>query len=274
MPAIYAHKRFGERIFEFLPTRFKDAFEPYKDCFLLGLVGPDLLFYHQPFKANQTRKKALELHYLPAKDFFVSAAKKICSQSVENYENTALAAYTAGFICHFTLDNACHPRVYELEDTGVSHGRIESEFDKYILRREDKQVFGKNHSKHLKASKRAVQAGASILDVKQDEVRRSVRTLKLINGVFSCRFKFVHRLVHALLKKMNMQEKYSGMLFFHEDEKGCLTINADLYKDLEDAIPLGVESIAKFFEDIETTAQTGAIDNIFDKDYRGGIIHE
>ena len=241
---------------------------------MLGLEGPDLFFYHKPFKTNETRKRARQIHYDSAKNFFVSAAKKIFSGSAQNPENTALSAYTAGFICHFTLDNACHPRVYDLEDTGVSHGRIESEFDKYILRKEDNRVFGKNHSKHLKATKQTVNAGATILDAKESEIRRAIRALKLINGAFAIRYEFMHKLVHALLKKMNLDEKYGGMFFHHEDEKGCLTINEGLYKDLENAIPLAVQSICKFFNNLETTAQTGAIDNIFDKDYRGGRNHE
>ena len=274
MPAVYAHKRFGDLVFEALPLRFQEAFEPYKDCFLLGLVGPDIFFYHKPFKANETRKRALQLHYDSGKEFFISAAKKICSQAVENFENTPLAAYTAGFICHFTLDNACHPRVYELEDTGVSHGRIESEFDKHILRKEGKRVFGENHSKHLKATRQTITASATILDAKESELNRCVRTLKLINGGFACRYVFVHKLVHALLKKLNMEKKFGGMLFHHEDETGCLTINDGLYQDMVDGIPVAVQSICEFFNHIETTARTGAIDNIFDRDYRGGIIHE
>lgn len=274
MPAVFAHKRFGEQVFESLPTRLKEAFLPYKDCFMLGLEGPDVLFYHKPFKANETRKRARQLHYAPAKDFFVSAAKKIHAQETENSESTAIAAYTAGFICHFTLDNACHPRVYDLEDTGVSHGRIESEFDKYLLRKEYNRVFGKNYSKHLKSNKQVVNACATIIDAKESEIRRAVKTLKFINGVFACRYGFVHKLVHALLKKLNVHKTYGGMLLHREDEKGCVTINADLYKDFEEAIPLAVQTIDGFFNNLETTAQTGAIDNVFDKDYRGGRIHE
>ena len=274
MPAVYAHKRFGERIFEFLPIPLQQAFASYKDCFMLGLEGPDVLFYHRPFKSNETRKRARQIHYASAKNFFVSAAEKICAQDVENPENTALAAYTAGFICHFTLDNACHPRVYDLEDTGVSHGRIESEFDKYVLRREGNQVFGKNHAKHFKTNKEVVRACATIIDAKESEIRRAVKTLKAINGAFSCRYVFVHKLAHDILTKLNMEKLYGGMLFHHEDEKGCNTINEGLYNDLEQAIPLAVQTVSEFFANLKTTAQTGAIDDIFDKDYRGGRIHE
>ena len=274
MPAVYAHKRFGERVFEFLPANLKEAFTPYKDCFMLGLEGPDVFFYHRPFKANETRKRALQLHLNSAKSFFVSAANKINAQKVDNPEATAIAAYTAGFICHFTLDNACHPRIYDLEDTGVSHGRIESEFDKYILRREGKQVFGKNPAKHFKANKETVQAAAKILDAKEEEIHRAVKTIRLINGLFASRFGFVHKFVLFALRKLGMEKKYGGMLLHHTDDEACNAINADLYRDFEDAIPQGVASIVEFFNHLKTTAQTGAIDNIFDKDYRGGRIHE
>ncbi len=274
MPAVYAHKRFGERVFEFLPIQLKEAFAPYKDCFMLGLEGPDIFFYHKPFKANETRKRALQMHYDSAKDFFISAAEKICAQDVANPKSTPLAAYTAGFICHFTLDNACHPRVYEVEDTGVSHGRIESEFDKYILRKEGNRVFGVNHSKHFKATKQTLHASATILDAKECELRRCISTLKFINGAFACRYVWVHNLIQFLLKKLNAQKKYGGMLFHHEDEPACLVSNPYLYKDLENAIPLGVKTVSEYFNNLKATAQTGAIDEIFDRDYRGGKIHE
>lgn len=274
MPAVYAHKRFGERVFEFLPIQLKEAFAPYKDCFMLGLEGPDIFFYYKPFKANETRKRALQMHYDSAKDFFISAAEKICAQDVANPKSTPLAAYTAGFICHFTLDNACHPRVYEVEDTGVSHGRIESEFDKYILRKEGNRVFGVNHSKHFKATKQTLHASATILDAKECELRRCISTLKFINGAFACRYVWVHNLIQFLLKKLNAQKKYGGMLFHHEDEPACLVSNPYLYKDLENAIPLGVKTVSEYFNNLKATAQTGAIDEIFDRDYRGGKIHE
>ena len=274
MPAVYAHKRFGERIFEFLPADLKQAFTPYKDCFMLGLEGPDIFFYHRPYKPNETQNRARQLHLNSAKDFFLSAANKITAQETDKPEATAIAAYTAGFICHFTLDNACHPRVYKLEDTGVSHGRIESEFDKYILRKEGKQVFGNNPAKHFKATKETISSASKILDAKEVEIRRAVRMIKLVNGIFTSRFGFVHTFVLFLLKKLGLEKRYGGMLLHHTDDEACSAINADLYRDLENAIPQGLENITIFFKHLKTTAQTSVIDNIFDKDYRGGIIHE
>ena len=156
----------------------------------------------------------------------------------------------------------------------MSHGRIESEFDKYILRKEGKQVFGKNPAKHFKANKETVQAAAKILDAKEEEIHRAVKTIRLINGLFASRFGFVHKFVLFALRKLGMEKKYGGMLLHHTDDEACNAINADLYRDFEDAIPQGVASIVEFFNHLKTTAQTGAIDNIFDKDYRGGRIHE
>ncbi len=274
MPAIYAHKRFGERVFDALDERLKTAFEPYKQCYLLGFEGPDILFYHKPFKANETRKKGSRLHLVSAEDFFLSAARKIRSQATADCENTALAAYVAGFICHFCLDNACHPRVYELEFTGVSHGLIESEFDKYVMRQDGVKVFGNNPAKHIKNKNGVAQAAAQILDVEEKEIKRAIKTIRFINGAFVCRFKFVHKIIHAFLRKINMETHYGGMLVHHEDDPACAAITPDLYADLKAAVPATAALICDYFENLETIARTGVVNKFFDKNYTGGILDE
>lgn len=48
MPAIYAHRAFGEDLKKRLPPeRFAEVFA-HPDCFALGLHGPDTLFYFHP----------------------------------------------------------------------------------------------------------------------------------------------------------------------------------------------------------------------------------
>ena len=274
MPAIYAHKRFGERVFNALDERLQRAFAPYKECYYLGFEGPDILFYHKPFKTNETRKKGPYLHLRSAEKFFLSAAKKICSQAVDDVINTATAAYIAGFICHFCLDNACHPRVYELEFTGVSHGLIESEFDKYIMRQEGVKVFGNNPAKHIKNKNGAANAAASILEVEESEIKRAIKTIRFINGAFVCPFKFVHNIIHAFLNKIKMEDRYGGMLIHHEDDPACSKINAGLYDDLKNAVTDTAKLVTEYFDNVETTARTGVVNKSFDKNYTGGILDE
>lgn len=74
MPAIYAHRAFGEDLKKRLPPeRFAEVFA-HPDCFALGLHGPDTLFYFHPLGKNAVNLRGEELHKRPAREFFFAAA--------------------------------------------------------------------------------------------------------------------------------------------------------------------------------------------------------
>ena len=124
MPALYAHKRFGEEVIANLPPSFADIIQKYPTAFYLGTQGPDILFYHQPIRKNPIKTKGMDTHLTSADGFFITQAKRLLNDKdekngayVQNKDgkylpNSAYAAYIMGFICHFTLDVHVHPHVY------------------------------------------------------------------------------------------------------------------------------------------------------------------
>ena len=48
MPAAYAHYYFGKKVYKTLPKQEQEIIREGKYAFLLGLHGPDLLFYYFP----------------------------------------------------------------------------------------------------------------------------------------------------------------------------------------------------------------------------------
>lgn len=268
MPAFYAHTTFGEQVVAYLPPSLREQLLSNKDCFTLGFQGPDILFYHKPLSSNPIKSKGMDLHLTSAKEFFINCAKKI--QSANGEEKQALASYVAGFICHFSLDNACHGHIYQLEATGISHGRIESEFDKYLKRKNGKKVWGDNAASVLKNKNGVVSATvANILAVPEPSVKKSMKTMKQINGLFSSKSKLFHRFAHRVLKKMKAEEKFGGMFLHFEDDAECSKLNLVLEKQLENAIETTARRIVYFFDNLDTIATTGKIDPVFDKDYTG-----
>lgn len=260
MPAFYAHRYFGEQVRKLFPAPLQEVCQTHENAFLLGTQGPDVLFYHKPFKANATRSKGMELHLQSAKIFFKACRQK----AVLNGEWNEIRAYVAGFICHFMLDNACHPHIYVLEDKGVPHGRIESEFDKYIKRQKGMKVH-KNAAAPLRPTTELARAVASILEVEESEVKRSVKTMRFINGLFSVNSKAFHRLAHWVLKKKNMQNGYGSMFLHFTDHPDCNELNPVLFKNLENAIEPTATVVAQFF----TKDISEDFFGIFDKDYKG-----
>ena len=56
MPAVYAHRRFGEKVLAACQNDVaRTAIESYLDLYNIGLQGPDILFYYDPL-----RKKPLQ----------------------------------------------------------------------------------------------------------------------------------------------------------------------------------------------------------------------
>ena len=73
MPAIYAHKMFGERILSCLSReRFPEIFA-HPEAFALGLHGPDVLFYYRPLHKNPVSAKGDAMHEASAAPFFARA---------------------------------------------------------------------------------------------------------------------------------------------------------------------------------------------------------
>ncbi len=264
MPALYAHKYFGEVVFNSLPTPLKNDLTLHKEAFILGTQGPDILFNHKPFSKNAIKDKGMDMHLRSAKDFFEQSAQKVAKAG----KQSALAAYVAGFICHFMLDNACHPHIYLLESKGVSHGRIESEFDKHLKRRNGEKVH-RNSGKAMQKKNGTSQAAAQILEVDEKAVKRSIKTMRTVNGLFSFPSKLFHKFAHFVLRKINAENKFGGMFLYFDDLPECDELNPTLTKNLQTAIAPTAELIAKYFEQIGKNAFTGEIYNVFDKDYKG-----
>ena len=100
MPAIYAHYLFGKKVYQRLPQPEKEVIRKGKDAFLIGLHGPDLLFYYRPFGKNRINRQGTRMHQELAAGFFDKGKREY-----EKDQNPVLRAYLYGFLCHFILDS-------------------------------------------------------------------------------------------------------------------------------------------------------------------------
>ncbi len=270
MPAFYAHKFFGETVLAALPSPLYDAIISHHNAFILGTESPDLLFYYKPLSKNDVKTKGMDLHLRKAKTFFEACAKKI-DKTAQNTQTppakTAVGAYVAGCICHYMLDTACHPNVYKLEDTGVSHGLIESEFDKYLKRQMGEKVH-KNAAKHLKTRKDDVCAIAYVLEVEKKQIKRAISTMKKINGMFSCPYKLFHALAKVVLDKLNAT-KFENMFLHFANDPACDELNPILHENLKNAVAPAAETVCAYFNSIENNAVNSEVYIQFDKNYEG-----
>ena len=264
MPAFYAHKFFGERVLDTLPSPLKENLNTHKEAFVLGTQGPDILFYHKPFSKNDIKTKGMDMHLASAMSFFKDCAEKIAK--TPEGERSAKAAYVAGFICHFMLDNACHPHVYALEDTGVQHGLIESEFDKY-LKRQNGEKTHKNAAKGLTKKHGVAPATAEILEVDEKAIKRAIKTMRTVNGLFSSPSRAFHKLAKFVLGKLGAAS-FESMFLHFSDDPACAKLSPVLAEKLENAVQPTAELIEKYFQSVKNVEEDETF-TVFDNDYKG-----
>ena len=126
MPASYAHYRFGKQVLPQLPGDVRQCIQRFRRMFDMGLNGPDIFYYFNPFFATATGELGSTFHLQSGQEFFPAACAAATSE--------AARAYLYGLLGHYCLDSRCHPYVRQLVDIGeANHARLESEFERFLL---------------------------------------------------------------------------------------------------------------------------------------------
>ncbi len=132
MPANYAHRIFGDTVLHTLSPSLFERLEPHIPLFNMGLHGPDLLFYYQPWHSPALQVLGHRLHGCTCRQVISTMLEVIPTLPEEDRDGGL--AYTLGFVCHFLLDSACHPYVGRLVEAGKGpHCTIEAEFDWWLM---------------------------------------------------------------------------------------------------------------------------------------------
>lgn len=278
MPAIYAHLRFGEEVAKTLPSPYTDLINRFPEAFALGTQGPDILFYHKPMKTNDIRKRGTFLHTFSGEKFFLLQGKKllenVSSDGVEEIfkTNGAFAAYTCGFLCHFTLDTICHPYIDAQSSEAVSHGKIESELDKAVLRLDGKPIRGYNTATPILSQNGTKEAAAKTLDAGEEHIALAIKTMRKINGLFSKKCEGFHGFAHTFLKIAKMERKFGDMFLHKKDDPLCVETNAVLIEKFHAAIPQAAELLQQYFENLRVWVENQKSENeLFRYDFSGII---
>ena len=243
MPAVYAHRRFGEETAKLLSPSLQTLIKTYEEAFLLGTQGPDILFYYKPLKGNDTRRHGTAIHEKGGKEVFDGLYGLWEKQGKE--EN-AFLAYLLGYLCHFTLDTLCHKYIDDHSSEALSHGKIESEFDKFVLRKDGKKIRGYNTTQPFSAGNGCKEACALAMGEDEEKIARAIKTMKKINGIFSCKVELVHSFAHLCLRLVKMEKAFGDMFLHKKDDPLCTEINEVLYNKWQTGIAVAAQIIEAF----------------------------
>lgn len=147
MPAILTHDFFAKDAYGPAMDEVDLVTPDQRDAFILGNQGPDPLFYLAiaPRTWDGYKQLGSVMHH-DAPSALLAAMRRAVD-TVSGQDRSTLAAYAAGFVCHYLLDSSVHPLVIfwqrGIEDAGIEglgvedgtviHAEIERDLDEMVL---------------------------------------------------------------------------------------------------------------------------------------------
>ncbi|MBS6396544.1 MAG: zinc dependent phospholipase C family protein [Clostridiales bacterium] len=251
MPAAYAHYVFGKKVFAELPRKEKQIIRRGRDAFLLGLHGPDLLFYFYPLKKNRVNQLGSRMHEEIAADFF--------NKGKENYQkkkDPVLRAYLYGFLCHYILDSECHPYVaYYMEERGLGHLAVETELDRYLMEVDGLDPLDYVPVHHLisRAHTRS-QIASMFEDVTKEQIDISIRMFRRIITFLVCRSPLKRRLLTFICRVTGQKNHFGELIMDGRVHPSCEESDWFLEERLNHGVQIAVQEIENYSRVLESDA--------------------
>ena len=260
MPASYTHYRFGTQMLRRMPADIHRTAKRNRRLFDVGLQGPDLFFFYRPVVTTKIGKLGRKFHYQTGREFF----SRVC-RSLRLAPSEAGQAYLYGVLCHYALDACCHPLIESLSrEASVSHTRIETEFDRFLLEQDGKALpGGMRLAEHLALTgAEAAQVCLFYPGTEPRHIRESLRgmvniqkALELPEGVMRT----------ALIKTMSAaSETFRDMVMAPEPDARCRKLNGPLLERYQEAARLFPDMLLQLGAHLTYNAPLGAeFDPIF-----------
>ena len=243
MPSHYAHYYFGNQVIKSASDNIKDIVNSSGDsldAFMLGLHGPDILFFYKAYSKNPINEEGSKIHEEKGQVFLEKALKYVKSRPTN--ENIS---YLLGFMCHFMLDTACHPLVNQYMNlTGLSHSRIETEFDSYIIRELGKDPLKTYQLPHINNNDQLGEIIAPFYEsTGADEIKASIKWMVDILSVVTSKSGLKRTAAKTILKIGKQYDNHGGMIVMKRPYGSTSASNIELFNKLKETIEITVKEL-------------------------------
>jgi len=259
MPTTYAHYRFGCDCIETLPENLKEVIHKNRELFDMGVHGPDIFFYD--LRHSDVVKYGNGMHNQPAREFFDRAIKVY---KENDNDKQAMMSYLLGFLSHFALDSTCHGYIdRKKEVSGISHNKIESEYDGHLMRLDGKPVNQVNRAESLKPSKDRAAIIARFFPFDEKVMYRTTKMQQLIISLLVCKSNAKRAFVTNLLDKIGLKD-YRDLIVQVKELDECKDSNLRLDKLRANALLIYPELVNNFIDAINNNVE---LIDYFDHDF-------
>ncbi len=250
MPTTYAHDLFGKRVYQKLDGSLQEVIRRHRAAYIVGLHGPDILFYVRPFHKNRFVEMGHCMHRETAADFFAKGIERYRAE-----KDDGVRAYLLGFVCHFMLDSTCHPYIGQyMEKTGARHDEIETEFDRAMMEATGKNPFFYHPSHVIHATRDCVRSIAAVLDgVTEKDVRHMLRSMKFYTNITVCPTAFKRRLLLGAAKTFGIYRFVQGRVI----RKCPLPVCRQSTEELKQLFKLAIPETVTVLEEYDKCLQNG-----------------
>lgn len=249
MPAVYAHYKFGKKVYQALPTDIREILKENKAAYLLGLHGPDLLFYYHAYSKNRINQLGVRMHKEKADVFFERARGQY--QKRPSY---VLLSYLCGFLCHFMLDSTCHPYInHYMGERGVGHLEIETDFDRELMTQDEKNPVTHCCTRHLIRDLDTEEAIASVMEgITADQIDACIFGFRRTIRLFQCPSALKADLMKLFFTCIGHGKGLAGLVMDGQANLECVESGITLEKLFEKAVEPTAREIVSYVRTIET----------------------
>lgn len=111
MPAAFAHDLYGRKVYMEADPVIKRIIKKERYCFLLGVHGPDILFFYKALGKNKVNQKGVRMHGEPAAKL-MERGRMLVREAETKDERDEMIAYLMGCCLPF-LSRQPRPRLRE-----------------------------------------------------------------------------------------------------------------------------------------------------------------
>ncbi len=225
MPACYTHKKVGTIVFRLLSKDTRKLVREHLPYFLIGLHGPDILFYQPAVKNADAARFGRDLHHEAFSGFYENACKVI-----RGSEDDRQLVYLYGVLCHLFSDNMIHEVLPELyTKAGVSHGKLEAELDRYLITEDGYDPISFPVAAHITCTREAAEVIAPFyLGVSAETVLKCLVAMKAGFSLSRSRNRLYRRAVGEVMAFAGYGEKIPSMIMTAEASEACFEVMPQL----------------------------------------------
>ena len=245
MPSCYAHRRFGADVYKSLPKDTRLLIRNNMPLFLIGLHGPDLLFYHHFGMETAVSKFGHKLHHTQFAEFYANA-----SMVIRNSEDDRQLVYYYGVLCHLYLDAYCHPIVNgRKEEIGVTHGKLEMEYERYLMQLDGRDPMTFKAASHIGVFRDYAEVIAPFyLGVDADAIMQCLIGMKASLHLTRTDNPILRKTVCTVCKLADKNDMVASLLLTKDASSVCKSVMKELQAAYKEAVGPAAEAICEYMD--------------------------